>query len=294
MGLTEILLPLLWIGGWVAASIWFRRANGKSIIPQKPADAAFCEDWCSGRSLKSGFTRIGGARNCLLVYISDGQLVVTPRFPFTLMFLPELFGLDLRVSTASIASVEPAQHFFGRALRVTFHSPDLAPIELQLHDERRFLDSLGRQPNVGEGRAIVAPDKPRRSNRLIFFRLFMAVWGAGALVAALSGLPDDYRFRREGIETIGIFDGHTGVSGDRNDRGILSYSVDGRRYHLDSLQGNGFYELGGTAKLYYLPGKPEEAREAAYLPFNLMWLFLGIAALMLAIFGGRIAKRIWR
>ena len=291
--MAELLLPCLWIGGWIAASIWFRRANGKPIIPQKPTDAAFCEDWCSGRSLRNGLTRIGGARNCLLVYVSDGHLVVTPRFPFTLMFLPELYGLDLRVSTGSIASVEPAQHFWGRPLRVAFHSPDLAPIELRLHDERLFLDSLGRKSLAVEGRAIAAPDKPQRSHRLILFRLFMAVWGTGALAAAFSGLPDDYRFRREGIETLGVFAGHTGVSGDRNDRGVLSYPVDGRRYDLTSLQGNGFYELGGTAKLYYLPDEPAQAREAAYLRFDLMWLLLGIVALILAIFGRRMAKRIW-
>jgi hypothetical protein len=294
VGVTELLLPLVWIGGWIAASVWFRRANGKPVIPQKPRDAVFCEDWCSGRSLRNGLTRIGGASNCLLIHVSDGQLVVTPRFPFTLMFLPELYGLDLRVSIASIAGVEPVQHFWGRALRLSFHSGDPAPIELKLHDERRFIDSLGRQARVGEGRAITAPDKPRRSYRLIFFRLFMGVWGAGALAAAFSELPDDYRFRREGIETIGIFDGHTGVSGDRNDMGVLSYSVDGRRYHLTSLQGNGIYKLGGTAKVFYLSDKPEDAREAAYLTFDLMWLFLGIAALTLSIFGGRIAKRIWR
>lgn len=121
----------------------------------------------------------------------------------------------------------------------------------------------------------------------------MAVWGVGALAAASSNLPDDYRFRREGIETTGVFDGHTGVVGDRNNMGVLSYSVDGRRYHLTSLQGNGIYKLGSTAKLFYLPGKPDQAREASYLPFDLMWLFLGIAALTLSIFGRRIAKRIW-
>ena len=75
--------------------------------------------------------------------------------------------------------------------------------------------------------------------------------------------------------------------------GVLSYSVDGRRYHLNSLQGNGIYKLGSTTKLFYLSGKPEDAREAAYLPFDLMWLFLGIAALTLSIFSGRIARRIW-
>jgi hypothetical protein len=121
----------------------------------------------------------------------------------------------------------------------------------------------------------------------------MAAWGTGALAAALSELPDDYRFRREGIETVGVFDGHTGAIGDRNDRGVLSYSVDGRRYHLTSLQGNVIFKLGETAKLYYLPDKPEDSREAAYLPFDLMWLFLGVVALILSTLGGRIAKRIW-
>lgn len=292
--MIEILLPLLWIGGWIAASIWFRRTNGKAIIPQKPSNAIFCEDWCSGRSLRNGLTRIGGARNCLLIYVSGGELVVTPRFPFTLMFLPEIYGLDLRVSTAAIASVEPTQHFWGRGLRVSFHSPDLSPIVLRIHDERRFIESLGRPALVWEGRAIAAPDKPRRSYRFVFFRVFMAIWGAGALAAAFSELPEDYRFRRQGIETTGVFDGHTGVIGDRNDTGVLSYSVGGQRYHLTSLQGNGIYKLGGTATLFYLPNRPEDAREASYLPFDLMWLFLGIVALTLSIFGKSIAKRIWR
>jgi hypothetical protein len=229
----------------------------------------------------------------LLVYVSDGQLVVTPRFPFTLMFLPEIYGLDLRVPLASIASVEPVQHFWGSSLRVAFHSDDPDPIELKLHDERAFVESLGRRLSIGAARTVRAPDQPRRSYRLIAFRMFMAVWGVGALAGAFYGFPDDYRFRREGIEATGVFDGHTGVVGERNDMGVLSYSVDGQRYHLTSLQGNGIYKLGSKAKVYYLPGKPDEAREAAYLPFDLMWLFLGVAALALSIFGGRIAKRIW-
>lgn len=235
----EILLPFLWIGGWTAASVWFRRAKGKPIIPQKPIAAEFLEDRCSGRSLRNRLTRIGGAHNCLLVHVSDGQLVVTPRFPMNLMFLPELFGLDIRVSTASISSVEVTKRLWSRMLRISFHSVDLAPIELKLHDERRFLDSLGRQARVEVGRTIKAPQKPRRSSTLIFFRLFMAVWGTGALTAALSELPDDFRFRRDGVETVGVFDGHTGVLGEKNDRGVLSYSVGGRRYHLASLQGVG-------------------------------------------------------
>ena len=211
VGITEILFPFFWLGGLIAASIWFRRANGKPINPKRPTVTAFYEDWCSGRSLRNVLTRIGGARNCLLIYVSNGQLVVTPRFPFTLMFLPEIYGLDLTAPVASIASVEPVRHLWGRALRVSFRSGGPAPIELKLHDERLFLDALGRQTSASGNRAIAAPDKPRRRNRLTFFRLFMAVWGSGALAAALSELPEDYRFRQKGIETVGLFDGHTGM-----------------------------------------------------------------------------------
>lgn len=294
MNPTAILLPLFWLGGWIAASIWFRRANGKPIMPQKPTNAAFCEDWCSGRSLRNGLTRVGGARNCLLVYVANGQLVVSPRFPFTLMFLPEIFDLDIRASTAEIACVEPRRQFWGSALRISFNSGDLAPIELRLDDERGFIDSLGSHVQVAGERTITSPEKPRRKYRLTFFRVFMGVWGAAALTAALSELPDDFRYRREGIETVGVFDGHTGVVGERNDQGVLTYSVNGRRYHLTSLQGNGIYKLGSEARLYYLPDRPEEAREAAYLAFDLLWLFLGLVAVTLAIFSGRIAKRFSR
>lgn len=212
------------------------------------------------------------------------------------MFLPELFGMDIRVSTASIASVEPVQRLWNSMLRVSFDSADLAPIELKLHDERRFLDSLGCHAQFGAGMAIKAPSKPRRSFRLIFFRLFMAIWGAAALTVALSSLPDDYRFRRDGVEAVGVFDGYTGTAGETNGVGVgvLSYTVGGQRYQITSLRGNGTYELGGTAKIFYMPDKPEEAREAGYLTFNLMWLFLGIITSSLSIFGGRIEKKIWR
>jgi hypothetical protein len=165
---------------------------------------------------------------------------------------------------------------------------------LKLHDERGFIEQLGSRTSIGEIRAAAPAEKPRRGYRLIAFRMFMAVWGLGALAGAYAGLPDDYRFRRDGIETIGVFDGHSGTIGDRDDAGVLSYSVGGRRYHLISLQGTGIYKIGSTASLFYLPGRPDNAREAAYLPFDLMWLLLGMAALILSIFSGQIGRRIRR
>jgi len=286
-----LILPLLWIIGSILASAWFRRSSGKAIVPHVPNDAVFYEDWTSGRSLRNSFTRVGGARNCLLVYVAAGHLNVVPRFPFTLMFLPELYGLDLRVPLTSIASAEPVKGWMGRAVRVSFQSGGPAPIELKLRDEEGFINQLGDRVLSGGARSIKALQKSRPGYKLTAFRLFMAVWGLGGLTAAFVGLPDDFRFRRDGVETTGVFDGHSGDAGDRNDMGVLSYSVDGRRYHLTSLQGNGIYKIGNTATLFYLPNKPSDAREAAYLPFDLMWLSLGSIALALSLFSGWIARR---
>lgn len=286
-----IIAPFLWIGGWIAASVWFRRSKGKPIVPHVPQDAAFYEDGCSGRSLRNGLTRIGGARNCLLVYVADEQLRVVPRFPFTLMFLPEIFGLDLTVPLGSITSVDPVSHVMSRAMRISFKANDPPPIELRLNDEQGFINQFGNRTYRVRASSEREFKKPRRGYKLIAFRIFMAIWGFGALAGAYSGLPDDYRFRRDGIETVGVFDNHSGIVGDRNDMGVLSYSVDGQRFHLTSLQGSGIYKIGSTARLFYLQGRPDEAREAAYLPFDLMWLCLGVIALALSLFSGRIVRR---
>jgi hypothetical protein len=50
------------------------------------------------------------------------------------------------------------------------------------------------------------------------------------------------------------------------------------------------YRIGDVAELFYMPGNPDRAREADYLLFDLMWLGLGIMALMLSLFSGRIVR----
>jgi hypothetical protein len=113
-----------------------------------------------------------------------------------------------------------------------------------------------------------------------------------ALLAGVSGLLGDYRYRRDGIEISGVFDGHSGVAGQRNDMGILSFTVGDHRYHLTSSGGNGIYTIGDTERLFYMPGDPNQAREAVSLGLDLLWLGLGLLALTLSIFGGKIARRL--
>ncbi len=137
-------MAALWVGGWLIASAFHRRMNGKAIVARAPSDAVFHENRCSGRSLRSVLTRIGGARNSLMVYVQGNELVVAPQFPFTLFFLPEIYGLDVRVPVASIIAVERASGWIGRCLRITFAENNPPPLELKLRDENGLIRHLGK------------------------------------------------------------------------------------------------------------------------------------------------------
>ena len=148
--MPEFALPFLkgmaalCVGGALIASIVFRRVKGRPIVPRAPSDAVFHESWRSGRSLRNALTRFGGARNCLMVYVQGNELVVTPKFPFTLMFLPEIFGLDMRVPITSITAVERASGLIDRGLRISFAEGGPPPMELKLRDENGLIRHLGK------------------------------------------------------------------------------------------------------------------------------------------------------
>jgi len=101
-----IWLPFVWIAAWIAASIFYRRVSDKPLIPRAPTNATFKESWISGRSLKNILTRIGGARHCLLVYVADDRLTIVPCFPFDLMFLPEIYGLEITAPLRTVSVTE--------------------------------------------------------------------------------------------------------------------------------------------------------------------------------------------
>ena len=162
MSKFESLLPgamtVLWFVSVLIASIVYRRMNGKPIISRVPSDAVFHESWCSGRSLRNMITRVGGARNSLTVYVQGNELVVNPKFPFTLLFLPEIFGLDERVPVASITAVKRTSHLIGCNLRITFAEGGPAPLELTIRDESGFLRSLGK-PLTDDGTQTLPPQE---------------------------------------------------------------------------------------------------------------------------------------
>ena len=80
----------------VLLSVLYRRNAGKPLFPKIPADARYAERWGSGPF----------ASNCLLVWITADRLEVVPRFPFNLMFLPEIYRLERSIPISTIRKVE--------------------------------------------------------------------------------------------------------------------------------------------------------------------------------------------
>lgn len=131
----------IWLAGWVAASILYARRKGLPIFPQAPREAPFAERGVSGHA--GGLRALGGARNCLLVFIHDGRLRITPIFPFNLAFLPQVWGLDHDIQRRDIIRVEREPGLFGDAVVITYRKGlDAERITLKLRDPTGFEKAL--------------------------------------------------------------------------------------------------------------------------------------------------------
>ena len=136
----------LWVGGGIALSVFFRLRRRKPIFAKPPADALFVERRTSGRSLRNFVTSVGGASNALMVAVTPDAVVVQPHFPFTLMFLPEVYGLDEVVTRSRLRKVEEVGGILGRKIVLEFSSTARGDerLELRLRDPDRFLEAVAR------------------------------------------------------------------------------------------------------------------------------------------------------
>lgn len=131
--------PFVWIGVIVTASVVFRRQRGKRILATSPAGCIFEENRTSGREL-GGIRALGGASRALKVCVTRDTLFIMPCFPFSLMFLPEVWGLDHEIMLRRIKSIEERAGLFGRSL--VLHLPDDRRIELRLRDPDGFRHAI--------------------------------------------------------------------------------------------------------------------------------------------------------
>ena len=113
-------LALFWVPGLLCLSIAYRLLRKKPIFFFSVREARFIEGMASGYSNDRWWRRFGGVRNCLVVAVTGDRLVVRPWFPFTLMFLPELSGLELDVALTDVLSVTVSTGAFKRFIRVRF------------------------------------------------------------------------------------------------------------------------------------------------------------------------------
>ena len=108
----------------------FRRRKGKPVFPAVPTDALYVDKGASGR----------WASNCLIVAVTDKALTVVPRFPFNLMFLPEMYGLERTIRVRDIREVRRLRALgFGNNVAVDYGEAEL---RLKVRNPQAFVDAL--------------------------------------------------------------------------------------------------------------------------------------------------------
>lgn len=123
-------LTVGWIVVVIGLSIAFRRSRGKPLFPKIPVNAIYSEKWASGR----------WASNCLLVAVTQEALSVVPKFPFNLMFLPEVYGLERNIPIRSIRNVRPLRGYgVGNNVAVDYGEAEL---RLKVRNPQAFLDAF--------------------------------------------------------------------------------------------------------------------------------------------------------
>jgi hypothetical protein len=145
-------LAVVWVGGWLLASILVRRARGKVSFAPTSESFRFSEKWASGRSLDTWWSKLGGARNCLFVAVGNDKLSIQPHFPFSLGFLPEIYGLEQEIPLSRVVRVTKRKTLFQSIITVEYFDEirKLRSFELRLRNADGFL-------NVVQGHAAVAP-----------------------------------------------------------------------------------------------------------------------------------------
>lgn len=130
---NEAVTSAAWIGLGVALSIAFRAVRGKPIVPKLPPHALYGEEQASG----------GMASRSLIVAVTADALIVMPRFPFNLLFLPEIWGMEYDLPIGSVVEVRAKNERFGANVQVLYGERREA-LGLKLLDPGAFIHAVLR------------------------------------------------------------------------------------------------------------------------------------------------------
>ena len=127
----------------IVISVIYRQSAGRGVGNPSKSDVVFEERNASGRSLKTWWTRLGRANNCLVVSVTHSMLVIRPFFPFNLMFLPEIFDLEHAIDLTEISNATKRPGAFRQKVLVEFRQGSYeGGFELKLRDPDAFLEAV--------------------------------------------------------------------------------------------------------------------------------------------------------
>lgn len=134
----------LWVIAFSAFFAWRRYRAVPIHPPISEADLRFVEKYASGFSHKNAFTKLGGARNALVVKVLKDGVLIEP-IAIIRWIMPIGFNdLEHYIAKSSITRVQPGTSFGRDSVRLEFRGKDGAPnaVELILRKPQQFMSAL--------------------------------------------------------------------------------------------------------------------------------------------------------
>jgi hypothetical protein len=136
---------LFWFGSLMVGFGWryYRYRRRRIVFPDvTPDEFRFHERGASGHSKKTLFTRLGGARNCLQVSVTDSEVWIRMIFPLNI--LAENFDLEHRIPREAITSAELVPCRTGKSILLEYRDQhgQMHGLSLRLRDPGAFLQAL--------------------------------------------------------------------------------------------------------------------------------------------------------
>lgn len=130
---------------WFAVSIAYRMALHKPIFASRQAGDVFVERWASGRSGSGLIGRLSSARNCLHIRVDAASIRIHPHFPFTLGFVPEVYGMDHLVPLSAVRTARILGGAYSKAVEVNYVLPNgqAHVLQLLLKNAEGFIRAVG-------------------------------------------------------------------------------------------------------------------------------------------------------
>lgn len=123
---------------------WKMKDKGNIFSEIDKSQIIYEEKTASGCSLKSSLTRNGGARNCLLLVVTDSVLLIAPIFPFSVLL--DMYDLEHKIMKKRIVNISEGKVMWRKSLTIDFTDDEGLSHTVQIEPNKsdKFLTALGR------------------------------------------------------------------------------------------------------------------------------------------------------